>query len=266
MPTEDTSDTDSNDGAIRKLLGAGAEIAGAAVGGALGFFASGPAGAAVGGAAGAVASSVLRHIGDEISERVLSPRERARVGGVLALVAAEVESRIATGQRLRSDGFFDLGAFGRSDAEEVAEAVLLRSQREAEERKLPYVAHLFSSIAFDANIGAEMAHQLIKVSEQLTYRQLCLLRLSVVRMEFGLRDDDYRDQKEFPITLLQVLYECFDLYTRGLVNFGGTVAFGPADVRPGMMIAQGLGAYLYNTMQLYQVPMEEVDIVAKALK
>jgi hypothetical protein len=264
MPHEDTSS--SNGGRIRRLIGAGAEIAGAAVGGALGFLAAGPAGAAAGGAAGAVASSVLKHVGDEISERVLSPRERVRVGGVLALVASEVKGRLESGQTPRSDGFFSAGASGRSDADEVAEAVLLRSQREAEEKKLPYVAHLLASVAFDPGISAPMAHQLIKASEQLTYRQLCLLRLSAVKEAFVLRTTDYRQQGQFQIALLQILYECFDLYTRGFVNFGGSVAFGPADVNPGMMTAQGLGAHLHNAMQLATIPMNEIANVAQELK
>jgi hypothetical protein len=209
---------------------------------------------------------VLKHVGDEISERVLSPRERVRVGGVLALVASEVKSRIDSGQKPRSDGFFTPGAGGRSDADEVAEAVLLRSQREAEEKKLPYVAHLFASIAFDAGISAAMAHQLIKASEQLTYRQLCLLRLSAVKDGFGLRKADYRGQNQFQIALLQVLYECLDLYMRGFVNFGGSVAFGPTDVNPGMMTAQGLGGHLYNAMQLGTIPMADIVVVAQELK
>lgn len=57
MPADDS--THESNGAIRKLIGAGADIAGASIGGALGFLA----------AAGAVASSLLKHVGDEVSER-----------------------------------------------------------------------------------------------------------------------------------------------------------------------------------------------------
>ena len=67
MPADDS--THESNGAIRKLIGAGADIAGASIDGALGFLAAGPAGAAAGGAAGAVASSLLKHVGDEVSER-----------------------------------------------------------------------------------------------------------------------------------------------------------------------------------------------------
>jgi hypothetical protein len=251
---------------VRRLIYAGAEIAGGAVGSALGFLAAGPAGAALLGAGGAAAAMALRHIGQEASERMLGPREQVRVGGVLALVATEVGGRIRSGERIRSDGFFDEKATGRPDAEEVAESVLLRSQREPEERKLPYMAHLLANVAFDPEISAQMAHQLTKAAEQLTYRQLCILQLAVFQKPFGLKKGDYRGQGTFPRELYQVLYECIDLYHRGFISFGGGVAFGPTDVNPGQMTVQGLGADLYNRMRLATIPLEDLTPVAMQLR
>jgi hypothetical protein len=89
----------------------------------------------------------LKHIGQEASERLLGPREQVRVGGVLAIAAAEINERIKNGERVRSDNFFEEKSQGRSDAEEVAESVLLKSQREPEEKKIPYIGHLLSNVA-----------------------------------------------------------------------------------------------------------------------
>ena len=144
--------------------------------------------------------------------------------------------------------------------------MLLKSQREPEEKKLPYMGHLLSNIAFDSMISAQMAHQIIKVAEQLTYRQLCLLKLAVVKQEFGLRSGDYRGQGSFTKELYQVLYECLDLYHRGLVNFGGEVAFGPTDIAPGKMTAQALGADLYNLMRLGTIPKNDLASIAAQLR
>jgi hypothetical protein len=185
---------------------------------------------------------------------------------VLALTAAEVRERLKAGQKIRDDDFFEKKAGGRSDAEEVAESVLLRSQREAEERKLPYMAHLLSSIAFDKSISAKLAHQLTKTAEALTYRQLCLLKIAVFRQEIGLRAENYRNAGAFQKELYQVLYECLDLYTRALVNFGGEVAFGPTDVQPGSMTVQGLGADLYNLMSLHTIPNSDLAPIAAQMK
>lgn len=265
MSKKRENDTKKND-IIRKLIDGGAEIAGSAVGGALGFFAGGPLHAAALGAAGAVAVKILKHIGQEVSGRLLGPREKVRVGAVLAIAAAEINQRIANGERVRTDGFFDEKPSGRSDAEEIAESVLLKSQREPEERKVPYMGHLLSSVAFDTQIGAQMAHQIIKAAEQLTYRQLCILKLAARKQMFGLHNGDYRGQGSFSREQYQVLYECFDLYNRGFINFGGGVAFGPTDIVPGKMTVQGLGADLFNLMRLSTIPDEDLIPITAQLK
>jgi len=263
----ENAETEAEKGSdIRRLINAGAEIAGGAVGGALGFLAGGPAGAALFGAGGAAAAVALQHIGQEASKRLLGPREAVRVGGVLAIATAEIRQRIERGERVRTDGFFERNPAGRSDAEEVAESVLLKSQREPEEKKIPYMAHLLSCVAFDPEISAHMAHQVTKAAEQLTYRQLCLMKLAVMKDKFGLRIADYRSQGSFPKGLYQVLYECLDLYHRGFVNFGGEVAFGPTDVVPGRMTVQGLGADVFNLMRLALIPNEDLVPIAAQLK
>jgi hypothetical protein len=307
MPEDKADDAKKNE-SIQKLINGGAEIAGGAVGGALGFLAGGPIGAMVLGAGGAAAAMALKHIGQEVSERLLGPREKVRVGGILAIAASEINQRIQNGESVRSDGFFDEKPSGRSDAEEVAESVLLKSQREPEEKKIPYMGHLLSSVAFDrdcsvfgeisfqqqyvatsmilnyymwhpkaaftnfgtitfdAQISAQMAHQITKAAEQLTYRQLCILKLAVVKQAFGLRDGDYRGHGPFSKELYQVLYECLDLYHRGFVNFGGGVALGLTDVAPGKMTVQGLGADLFNLMKLAAIPDEDLVPIAMQLK
>ena len=265
MP-ESTTDEGKKAESIRKLIDGGAEIAGGAVGGALGFLAGGPVGAAVLGAGGAVAAMTLKHIGQEALERLMGPREKVRVGAVLAIAAADISHRVANGGTIRSDGFFDKKPAGRSDAEEVAESVLLKSQREPEEKKIQYMGYLLSSIAFDPQIGAQMAHQMIKAAEQLTYRQLCILRLAVTKQVFGLRDGDYRGCDSFSKELYQVLYECLDLYHRGFINFGGQAAFGPTDIIPGKMVVQGLGADIYNLMKLVTIPDGDLLPIALQLK
>lgn len=266
MP-ESSNENQENQSGIRRLINTGAEIAGGAVGGALGFLAGGPVGAAFLGASGAAAAAALKHIGEEASKRLLGPREQVRIGGVLAIAAGEISQRLEHGETVRIDGFFDKKPTGRSDAEEVAESVLLKSQREPEEKKIPYMAHLLAGVAFDSQIGAHMAHQITKAAEQLTYRQLCIMKLAVVKDGFALRDVDYRGYGDrFTKDLYQVLYECLDLYHRGFINFGGDVAFGPTDVKPRGMTVQGLGADIFNLMQLSLIPIEDLMPIALRLK
>lgn len=255
-----------NNEKLRKLIAGGSEIAGGAVGGALGFLAGGPIGAAVLGAGGAVAAQVLKQIGEEASERLLGPREKVRVGAVLALTASAIHDRTKGGEKIRADGFFEAKADGRCDAEEVAESVLQKCQREAEEKKVVYIGNLLSNVSFDSKISGPMAHQLLKAAEQLTYRQFCILKLAVVKDSFGLRATDYRGVGEFARDLYQILYECHDLYHRGFINFGGEVAFGPTDVAPGKMTVQGLGGDLFKLMKLGGIPNSDLSPIAAQLK
>lgn len=254
------SHTDNGDNRkVRGIINAGADIAGAAVGGAIGFLAAGPAGAAIGGASGAAAAHALRGLGEEAANRLLGPREKVRVGGALAIAAAHIRGRVERGERLREDDFFDPKHNGRSDAEEIAESVLLRCQREAEERKIPYMAFLIGNISFDGQISSGLAHQLVRAAEDLTYRQLCVLKIAALHNNYSLREADYRGQESFQKSLYEVLYECVDLYNRSLIAFGGSVAFGPTDVKPSNMSIQGIGADLFNQMGLATIPQADLD-------
>ena len=264
------SNTDNDAQALRKMINAGVALlpgaGGNTAGAVVGFLVGGPVGAAVGAAAGWAVSQGLEKVGQEFSERVLGPREEARVGCVLVLAAQKILDRIESGEQVRSDGFFDSTTKARSGAEEVLESILLKSQREPQEKKLPYMANLFANIAFDSTISAEMAHQITKTAEDLTFRQLCILRLAAIKHEFDLRESGYRGQRSFATELLQILYECLGLYSHGYISFGGTALLGLKDVKPASMTVQGLGASTYNLMRLRDIPRSEIVPIALQLR
>lgn len=125
--------------AAAKLVEAGSEIAGgsvaAGVGLVVGALVGGPPGAIAGAAMGPLAIRAVRHTVGEIAMRQLTHREQVRVGGVVALAAARLEQRVASGEAIRGDDFFKPDRTGRAPGEEVIEGVLLVAQREYEERK-----------------------------------------------------------------------------------------------------------------------------------
>lgn len=251
---------------FESMVSAGSDIAGAAVGGALGFLAAGPGGAAAGGAGGAAAAHALRKIGQEASSRLLGPRERVRVGAAVAIAAEHIRNRTERGERPRQDDFFEEKQNHRSDAEEVAESVLLRCQREAEERKVRLMAFLIGNIAFNADINVGLAHQLVRTAEELTYRQLCILKIAAVMEDRrALHQGSYREQLNFDKALYSVLYECYDLHHRGLINFGGSAVLGLTDVEPTSMTVQGMGADLFNGMGLATIPQADLDPIIAQL-
>ena len=107
------------------------------------------------------ATGIYQRIGTEMADRWLAPREQARVGGVIALSAEVLRQKLDQGRTLRNDGFFDTPLDGRSAAEEVIEGVLRSAQAEYEERKLTYLARLWSNACLDEALGAARLNYLL---------------------------------------------------------------------------------------------------------
>ena len=260
----------SEDERLRSLITAGSQILGgsssAAVSAAAGLLLAGPLGAVVGGATGTALSMALNKLGNEISQRLLSPREQARVGFVLAHTAKNINDLFAKGEVLRTDGFFDADEGDRSDAEELAESVLLKSQREAEEKKLPYMANLLALLAFTPQVSASVAHVIVKNAEQLSYQQLCILQVADENDRFFLRKTDYRSERYLDFELSRVLSECMDLYNRIWIDFGDSAVLSPKQVNPSNMRLVGLGPVALQLMQLHLIPDQDLLDVAAELR
>lgn len=107
---------------------------------------------------------------------------------------------------------------------------------------------------------------IIKAAEELTYRQLCILKLAVVKGRFGLGDENYRDYGGFSKELYSVLYECKDLHDREYINFDAEVGSGLTNTMPTNMNLQGLGNDLYHFMKLTSIPDEDIIPIAEVLK
>lgn len=270
--TRDESNATNGSSGSRRLIEKGAEIAGGAFAGlagtATGLVLTGPEGALAGGAAGSSLTAALKWIGQEMSSRLLGPREEQRVGLVYMLAAAEIAERTDAGEQVRRDGFFDTDQTGRSDGEEVWESILLKCQQEPEERKLPYMAHLLANLAFHAEIGAHMAHQIIKTAEQLTYRQLCILKIIDAKTQYNLRETDYRKagKGEFPARLYQLFYEYYDLHNRGYIDSGTGTMLGLTDVNPSAVTLQGFGIVTLELMRLNEIPEADILPIVQQLK
>ena len=196
----------------------------------------------------------------------LLSRPDARAETVYQLAAAEMHQRIGAGENVRSDGFFDETHDQRSAGEEAWERMLWRCRQESSERKLPYMAHLLAGVSFDTSVDLDTAHQLIAAAEELSYRQLSLMRLAVVVEEYPIRPDDYRDQVHYSSDLYPVLYECVHLCQLGFASFGGDVVFGPSNIKPAEMKLQGLGSDVYRLMRLSDIPKADVAKVAEPLR
>ena len=269
MSEKSETNTEGKDG-VQRLLDRGAEMLGsgahAVTSRVLALLVGGPEGLAIGGVVGKGVEIVLNRVGGEISTRQLAPREETRVGAAFAYAAAEIKRRLEEGDVLRNDGFFDEKQVERSRADEVLESVLLKAQREPEEKKIPYMGYLFSSIVFNPEIDLPYAHQLIKLAEQLTYRQLCILKLSDDKDKYELRSGDFHKQGVLTRDLYPVLSECVDLANKEYIFLGGETALGLGNAVPAQLTLQGIGADLHDLMRLCLIPDADIAPIAEQLK
>ena len=209
---------------------------------------------------------VLEMVSIEII-RGLRPREEARVLTAIDVAKQEIQRRLESGEEPRKD-------WPVSDTEEVVESVLLKVQREPEEKKVRYIGYLWAGFPF-AKISVPMAHQLVKDAEQLTYRQLCILKLCAVKDNYELSDKNYREfeLESFSEDLYEVLNECADLHNREYIHSGLDTSTMEMNVLsrlrsivPSDMAFHRKGDYLYNLMKLSQIPDEDIAPIAGQLR
>ena len=263
---------------IQPLLEAGTKMFGAATSNFVSSLiaGSGPEAALVSGTlggAGVVVSMCIEKVGGEISKRWLSPQEEKRVGYVLAKAVEEIIDREKGGETLREDWFSEEGQEDRSEAMEVLENVLLKSQREVEEKKLPYMAHLFANLAFDARYNIHMSHHIIKNAEHLSYRQMCLLHYYVIK-DKNIRNDIDQDNgfghynlDRISEDLYSLFYEYTDLCQRGYIGgVSDNLSGGHFSIlKPHAANIESIAQDIYTLMRLHEIPEKDIAPISKLL-
>ena len=178
---------------IKDLVSLSSNVGGSVTGAFLGFLVGGPPGALVGAALGPIAGEAIKKVGNEIANRLLSQREKFRVGVAIDYTAQKFDENLKAKMLIRDDDFFKSNG-ERSTADEIIEGVLLTAQREYQEKKLRFHGNLLANIVFHPEIDKAQANMLIRLSERLSYRQLCFLAIFGHKEKYNLRKEDYRNQ------------------------------------------------------------------------
>lgn len=251
---------------IEDVIESASAMGGAIAGGMVGLV-GGPAGVIVGVFAGSVVGNVLERAGKEIKDRLLSKSEEKKIQTVYDLTREKIQKRMGEGKSVRNDGFFSNDE--RSGADEVFEGLMFAAQKEAEEKKLPYMANLFSNIAFDKTISREEANQLIKVAQEVSYRQLVIMQIIIFfqlgRNTFGKLNPSPETPRETAYGSvngydnISILTEINDLYRKGIVH-SSSIIFDVASINPSQLILAGVGVQLYRLMELDKVPLDDIAL------
>lgn len=204
-------------------------------------------------AVGAVSSAAFRPVASiltsavkEMLSRHLSDKEAERTIFCMVAVANKIKANLDAGASLRGDGYFEKPKRGRSQSEQIAENVLMKAQREPEDKKQHYLANLLANLSFDwggkpgiyGRVDPWTANSMIATAESLSYRQLCLLRMIDLAQPIGTTPAPHplpggtylKDRKSVGQHMFPILYEVWDLLNRDLVRTDGHVFLGIEDI------------------------------------
>lgn len=242
----------------KKLIENGADYVGSAasatVGAVIGSTLAGPVGAALGGLAGKAIEKAIQTIGTEIKHRVLSQAETRKVETVYTLAVEFITENLNNNKKLRKDDFFDEKINGRSSAEEILEGTLLVAQREYEERKLKYLAKLYANIAFSPEITSHIASFLLKLVDQMTYRQIIILQ-SVGIAQLSSPPIPFQKAAYSSVSGINnvtIAAEIYDLYRMSILTSSQAI-LDSAGINPSALSIGGYGAHLFNLMELKNI-------------
>lgn len=262
--------SDNDESPTRTLITSGANVAGTVAGTATAILAGPIAGAVV----GAGLSPLFDRAGQELLNRGLARREGSRTSEAFAAAYVQVGERLEAGDTLRQDGFFE----SDGPALEILEGTLVTAARAWEARKAAPTGTFFGNLGFDAGTTAAEANFLLKIIDQLTYRQVLLLavvglvdrrpelRQRVVSMEAGIHEAwDPTSYLELDgvsaMALVGIRQQSGDPIPPSQAWGGG--AWQPATLVSAALMP--LGSKLYELMELGDLPARDLELTRAAL-
>jgi hypothetical protein len=174
------------------------------------------------------------------------------------------------GEHPRQDGFFDDAPTDRAGATEVFEGVLLAAQREHQEKKLRFFGNLVANLAFRPEYDRAHANHLIKVAEDLSFQQLCIL--SLAGSENGLRvapeQEVHEGQRPTRIEKVGLMAEIYDLSQRQMLTTraGDSVEFEISTIVHMELSVDNAGTSLYILMELATVDGQDLARITRLLR
>ena len=247
---------------LKGIIEKGAEIGGSVSGALLGLAVAGPVGVIGGAALGPLIAEVFHKVGIEISEKYLGIRETIRVGATYSLAINKIEKEIKDGKTPRSDDFYKSKNGDRSNAETILEGTLLKARNEYEEKKIKYYSNFLANLNLNESISFEKGNTLLKIIEQLSYRQLVVLAYFETIESLNLNNWMISFTRKEELGINQDFYsELMDLYNRQLLQQAGngiSMSITALKISP-------FGTTMYWLLNLNEINIDESNSIQETI-
>ncbi|EOR20415.1 hypothetical protein A500_17310 [Clostridium sartagoforme AAU1] len=176
----------------------------------------------------------------------------------------KIEKNLLEGKVIRDDNFFYDEFNDISDGEEIFEAIIISSQREAQKMKLKFYGNLLANMGFCKELSSDEAIQIISFAERLSYRQCLLLtaifintaQYRVSGKASFLANKFITDgmEKNIPFDRISLYQDVLELYRMGLVfEVNGNLLLTIGQVNLHSIIVGGIGDKIVTLMELDRV-------------
>lgn len=249
------------------FLKKGSEIAGGAIGGAIGLI-GGPVGAIAGGGLGVLSAQLM----NEVITRTLSERQQVRIAATSTYIFEGIGKRLDLGHTIRADNFFNKHTYDKSSAEELFEGTLLKCAEQYQERKIKFISHIFEETIFNHNISSETANQFLILSQNLSYRKFCIISY------YGRKDHQFKDQIimkdpyiyypgiKFTTNEMLLLQDVYELINMDILNKANYMFTSNKDIIPNILSLSEIGLSYYKSMNLEEIPVDDIQPIINGLK
>lgn len=203
--------------------------------------------------------SVLQPVAEDFASRALSTKERNRVDRTYKEIIDKIGKKLEAGYVPRTDDYWAPNAEGVSNATVLLEGVLIKARDEYEEKKRRYFPNLCANMCFAEHLPYERLNTVLKLFEQMTYRQLQILAYINQRGEITTKNwDTHIKVVEAAHKYFDIYYEVFNLYNINLLRqprLGWSSSTNDLDLSP-------LGEDLVMLTELYNMPEEEINEIS----
>lgn len=203
--------------------------------------------------------SVLQPVVEDFASRALSTKERDRVDRTYSEIIDKIGKRLESGAVPRTDDYWSPNVEGVSNATVLLEGVLIKARDEYEEKKRRYFPNLCANMCFAEHLPYERLNTILKLFEQLTYRQLQIL--AYIKRNGKIITKNW----ESHIKVVDAAYKYYDIYCEVFNLYNINLLRQP---RPGWSSSTNdldltpLGEDLVLLTELYSMPDEEIAEIA----